>query len=666
MNESLEIGQTSREDLSNPENKTSFVSGPQSSGRQELRGSKRGQMTVFVIIAILIVVGIILFFILRGELGGGGDVPAELAPVYDFYLGCVEEDTKAALDLAGTQGGRVFMDDYVPGSEYAPFANQLNFLGFGVPYWYYVAGNGVIKENVPSKEDIERDVERYIEENLENCDLDVFYEQGFDIGLGEIERVDVSIGEGSVDVSVGADVSVAKEEVTAGKGAHKVSVNSKFGKFYGLAREIYDRQKNEAFFEEYAVDVLRLYAPVDGVEISCSGKIWKTPEVIEELKEGLEANIQTLKLDGSYYVLKDEERKYFVTAEGGGIDENVNLLYFKDWPTRVEVDGQGVDEQLMFAEPVGNQEGLGVMGFCYAPYHFVYDLSFPVMVQLFNNEEIFQFPVVVILDNNVPREIDFSGGLGGEFDYLSEEEFDLCAFNTKRVEVRLFDANLNRIDGDLGYECFDQRCSLGETDNGVLVTDAPACLNGFVHARAEGYADRKQLFSSNEERTADVILDREYDVEVEVKIGGSELGERTAIVSFVGQEGKRTVSAALPETSSVKLSEGSYEVRVYVYEDSQIKIPASTKTQCQDIPRSGLAGIFGATKEKCFDITIPETTIDYALAGGGIQQDFLLESDVSKGRVVVKVQSLPKPDSLEQLQFNFASFEEGFVELEFI
>jgi len=58
----------------------------------------------------------------------------------------------------------------------------------------------------------------------------------------------------------------------------------------------------------------------------------------------------------------------------------------------------------LIANPVGNQPGLGVLCFCYVPYHFVYNIGYPVLIQVYSGEEIFQFPVAVVVKGNKPRE----------------------------------------------------------------------------------------------------------------------------------------------------------------------------------------------------------------------------------------------------------------------
>ena len=613
-------------------------------------GKKRGQMSILIIAAIVIAAGIIFYFVARGKIGVSG-IPTELQPVFDYYDKCIQEETRVAIDLAGSQGGYVETPNYLPGSEYAPFSSQLNFLGFPVPYWYYVSGNGLIKEQVPSKSDIERGIADYVERRVKNCDFSSFYAQGYNIELGE-PTVKIVIEDKKVNTVVNSDLIASKGEVSARKREHNIEVESKLGKFYNLARKIYDKEKRDGFFDTYAVDVLRLYSPVDGVEISCSGKIWKTGEVIDGLKEGLEANIGAIKFQGSYYNLNDKKDKYYVVDLGESVDENVNLIYSRAMPTKVEIAGEGVDNELMIASPVGNDEGLGILGFCYVPYHFVYDLSFPILVQVYNNEEMFQFPVVTIVDNNVPREAIFS-----ELEEEPNAGFDLCEFMPQDIELNIYNSNLEPADANISYQCFNQKCKLGESIRGRFVGKAPACLNGQLLLRGAGFADKTEEFSTNREGSAEVILDRLYNVKLNLEVGGKKLeGIGTAIVSFVDKNGK-SVSTLLPDVSEIKLSEGDYSVTVYVYGNSSITIPASKKTQCQDVPRSGVLGFFGSTKEECFDINIPETKIEYALRGGGKGDVYLLPEQLENGKLNIEVDELPLPKSLEQLQFNYASFE---------
>ncbi len=615
---------------------------------------RKGQATIYIIIAIVIVVGIILYFVIKNNLINSAGIPAEFMSVYNYYQECIKLETKNAVDVIESQGGRINAE-YIPGSDYAPFSSQLNFLGFPVPYWYYVAGNGIIKEQVPSKGDMEKEMSNFVREGLSSCDFSNFYRQGFEISR-EIADVKIVINDDSVQVSVNSNLKVSKDRKNAEKSSFSATLDSKLGKFYNLALSIYAKEKRDSFLEDYAIDVLRLNAPVDGTEIQCGPKIWSTQSVMGDIRTGIEQNFATIKFRGGYYVLSNKTREYFVVDQE--VDEAVNVMYSKQWPTKIEIHGDGVDNEMMVVNPVGTQAGMGAMGFCYVPYHFVYDLSFPVLIQLYDENEMFQFSVIVVVDKNMPKE-----GTNGELPYLDTSEEDICSKKTQEVTINLYDVNLNKVDGNVSFECFDQTCRLGESKDGVFRGLAPACYNGYINVRAGGYTNKKQLMSTNRESMADVVLDREYELNVSSLLDGSKVDKMT-IISFVKSDGK-SASVALPQQDTIKLSEGNYDVTAYVYGNSSIVILASTKSQCVNAPKDGLLGLFGGTKEKCFDVNIPETKIESALIGGGKISTYILESDLQKGKLVVNMESLPTPKNLDELGSNFNLFETRRLDLNF-
>jgi len=102
--------------------------------------SNKGQVTIFIIVAILIVAAVVIFFAFRGSLSVK-NLPAYAEPVYVDFLSCLEENTLTGADILGSQAGYIPLPDFEPGSAYSPFSSQLNFLGNPIPYWYYVSGN---------------------------------------------------------------------------------------------------------------------------------------------------------------------------------------------------------------------------------------------------------------------------------------------------------------------------------------------------------------------------------------------------------------------------------------------------------------------------------------------------------------------------------------------
>jgi len=390
---------------------------------------------------------------------------------------------------------------------------------------------------------------------------------------------------------------------------------------------------------------MRVYAPVTGTEITCSPKVFDKSQIREDISEGLSLNIPTIKLDGNYYDLSTKERDYFVTSVGNRIDENVNFMYLPNWPTRIEIHGEEV------IEPVGLQEGLAMLGFCYVPYHFVYDINFPVMVQFYDDDELFQFPISVIIQKNRPR-VRLSSLKG------SSIESPVCEYKNQEISVYTYDYDLSPVEAQIQFKCLNQVCQIGETElvgsEGFLEAKFPSCLNGFITAKAEGYATAKHQISTTEEIMANILMKKKYTMNLD--LGNVD----KALVSFVGEEYSTTV--VYPEMSDVDLVEDYYNISVYVYNKAGFFIPEFEQRKCVDVPESGLGGLFGVEKEKCFDIELPEMEVEFAVVGGGKAQEYILE-DVLKNsnEININVPLFGIPSSLEELQENHLLVEDERV-----
>jgi len=627
-------------------------------------GSRRAQVTIFVIIAVILIGAIAGYFILRGNVFQAA-LPAEYTPIYDYYLSCIEKDSVDGLKILGTQGGYITAPEFEPGSEYAPFSSQLDFLGFGVPYWYYVAGNNVLKEQVPTKKQMQTQLGEYLNGKVSECDFTQFEREGYIVELGKASA-STTINSESVDVVINQDLSIRKagggdiEGPISVVSRHAVNVKSKLGKFYDTAREIYDYEKSSMFLENYARDALYLYAPVEGTELSCAPMIWNPYEVADKLKNALEVNMQFVKVKGSYYDNPTEKMKYFVVDSGVSLDNNekVNFVYSKDWASRFEV--WPTKNSLMIAEPVGTQEGLSTMGFCYISYKFVYDMFFPVMIQVQNSEnagDIFQFPVAVVVSKNQPRDALQSVS-------VEEPIEDLCTKANTEIRVNTYDTNLEPVEANLQFKCINSICDLGKTNItgsvARLTAQVPQCVNGVLIANAEGYKEKKQTISTNEEFDSDIILSKEFKLNVEVYVDGK-LTTNTAVLSI--NENKDGVlegigSVAYPFNAEARLTEAYYNFVLKVYSGGKVNVPEYTKRQCVTVPKTGLSGVLGFSEEKCFDYTIPAQVIENVLyAGGSADEYFTLTQLENADTLKVYAESVALPTSADKLQSTYDSID---------
>ena len=596
---------------------------------------KRGQLTVFVIVAIVLIAAVALFFAIRGNIFVS-QIPSSLEPVYTTFVSCLEEDTLTGIDTLESQGGYIELPDFSPGSDFMPFSSQLDFLGNPIPYWYYVSGNNIPREQVPSKNEMEEQIANFVEQRIRNCAFDSYYDEGFEIFI-DAGGARARILNNRVDVSLNADLTIRKGDESVVVGNHDVSVNSELNSLYDSAKKVYDFEQENLFLENYGIDALRLYAPVDGVELTCSPLTWNAFEIYNNL---------TTAIEGNTFAINAKDDKYFDLDLP--VSHEVRFVNSRNWSNSFEVNPS--EENILISSPVGTQPGLGVLGFCYVPYHFVYDVKYPVLIQVSGESETFQFPMAVVIQGNKPR-------LAQETDAVLVGVPELCGQKNALTEVRVFDSEFGNINADVSYECSGTVCSIGKTENGIIKTNFPQCVNGYVIARTENYEEGKQEYSAIRSGSVDVFLEKIYEKNVELKLNGQNYNGQ-ATVNFIKDDGNSKV-VVYPEQRKVKLSEGQYEVQVHMYKNSTLNIGATTSKTCVEIPASGLGGFFGFTKENCYNIEFPAQIVSNALAGGGTQNYYILESDLQNSNTIeINGESLPIPSSIDQLQKNYILFDE--------
>ncbi len=607
---------------------------------------KKSQVTIFIIMAIVIIAGVSLFFLLKDRVRID-EIPQEFKPIEQHFLSCIETKTLAGISLLQEQGGYIYLPDFEPGSRFSPTSNYLNFLGTNIPYWHYVSGNNIQKQQVPSVSSMEEQLENYLKENL-NCDFSKYRQQGFEVFLGDISPY-VDIKENQVEVKIKSTLQSSFGDKNIEIREHKKKVSSNLGKFYNEAKKIYNKEKQNYFLENYTLDVLYSYAPVTGVELSCSPKVWAVPEIESDLKQALQENIVMLRKAGTY----SGRNKYFNLDFSS--KQDIQFLYSQNWPTKIEIAEE--QDSMLVAKPVGNQQGLGILGFCYVSYHHVYDLTFPVMIQIYSEDssEIFQFPVSVIIDNNNPGQKTGSSILG--------QETELCKYPNTEVSVYTYNTNLEPVEADISFKCFNEICDIGKTqinnNDASLTTLFPQCINGFIFAESENYETKKVQYSTNFPGSADIILNKLYNLSINLKQADSDI----SIISFESEDTSKTI--AYPQQKQVKLTEGYYNITVQVYKNSSIYLEGKTRKECVEVPKPGILGFFGSTTEKCFDLNIPSQTISNALTGGGRKQQYLTQTELEKENIEISFSQLPVPSDLEQLQKNYELAETSSLNIEF-
>jgi hypothetical protein len=188
---------------------------------------KRGQVTIFLIIAVLVIALIAVFFIFREKLGVQSN-SLEISPIQTKIVSCLESTTEEGIIYIGLQGG-----------YYEVPKNVSKSLFGGEIAYYYI--NSL--KSLPSIEKIESELEEYIEINLENCiDFESIEEQGFNVTQGNVSA-SVNINEDEIKSDIIYPLLISKGEDKYRLTKFESSLNSNIEKVYSASEEVVDSYK---------------------------------------------------------------------------------------------------------------------------------------------------------------------------------------------------------------------------------------------------------------------------------------------------------------------------------------------------------------------------------------------------------------------------------------
>jgi len=157
---------------------------------------KRGQVTIFIIIAIVIIGATIGYFALKDSIKISG-IPTNIEPVYTSFLSCLENTGREGIYQVASHGGYYNV----------PFNTSIVYFIENIPYYYLDSRN-----YVPSINLVEEELEEYISSNLRDCfDIKNFRKQGFNISE-EIYSISAKIDKKSIKISMINSITVKKGE----------------------------------------------------------------------------------------------------------------------------------------------------------------------------------------------------------------------------------------------------------------------------------------------------------------------------------------------------------------------------------------------------------------------------------------------------------------------
>jgi len=571
----------------------------------------KSQATIFILISLVIVLTGVIYFAYQKQFVEKEIeiVQPEVVPVKLFIENCIKSATEDGLQTIGWSGGYI---NEPLGINNNPRAYLTTFprQGFKMPYWWY---DGI--EAVPQEDFIKQQLKAHVESQIKNCiDNFSFFAGKFEINELKELIADVEFNDNDVTVKLKYPIEVITKE-----GNFKTLIENfnyilpiRFKKVYELARLVMERENKDYFLEQRTIDLYSISTeiPTTDVQASCNTKTWQLSRIRDTLKTLLRVNLPYIRIKGTdynpnLYVPNPDGKStysnsYFQQHYIWDIDKDADKKYknmkvafkYENWPLEI------------YARPSENgilrsnvQKGTEMLSFlCLQIWHFTYDVSYPVIATIFDQETDtnkayqFNFAFKVDVDHNQPNRVNRGTSLFDSISDLSSEEY--C--NTVQNEITVY--TLDNSTGDsirdvnLTFVCGRFYCGIGKSDwlgfgaAAGITKRFPYCVNGIIKGVKEGYADGSSFMQTDADGRSYVLMlnpvkdFRNYrvvkhplsnpsiaqELEPNEKASIQIKGKNTGFENFVVLPKQVELPLKIP------LNDAAYEVNVYVTNEDNI------------------------------------------------------------------------------------------------
>lgn len=190
--------------------------------------NKKGQVTIFIIISIIIVAIIAVIFIFRDNfVGSGNKKDVDVSLIVAFVQDCIDETLNETIYVVSFNGGY---------SGYSYLSRESNEEDVG----YYILGN---RNYFPSKEIVESQMKEYFDRKIFLCIDDFSNFENYNIEQGILESY-IEILEEEVRLSVDYPLSINQDESTALVEEFESVVPSRLSVVYDSVADYMAQQKN--------------------------------------------------------------------------------------------------------------------------------------------------------------------------------------------------------------------------------------------------------------------------------------------------------------------------------------------------------------------------------------------------------------------------------------
>ncbi len=530
--------------------------------------SKKAQITIILIIAIFIILitGISVYYYISAQekmpIPEIKAVAEGAKPVSNYVSACLKLTAEEGLNLLGSQGGFLDVsslrtDIIVPTNGEAVSMDREGRTV--IPYWYHLVSdnkcekqeNCVFVSQIPSLKAIEKNLKKYILENLDSCLKDFQGLKNFEITPKGGNEVNIYTTEDKVRVLLKYPFKIKTETQEFAADEFLADVDLDLKKIIGLAQELTQLEMDNRYLESHAINLLSLYSDIDSnklppfgkTDISFKGRMWAKSALKKKIKEELLApNMQFLRI--AYLNTNtgaNKLQKIRIDAELEEMDEEtVDALLNRGMIIPLDRDYTSLHTAFSYLpwwdvyfdlnckEEICGPQGVGINYlaiFGIQRYQFAYDLSYPVLVEITdpkamnNRGYVFKFLLETnIRDNEQLKSetkalpvFDLQDARTLLCELPSSGEFIFNVVNRAEPNQPIDGAAANLI-------CGNEKCMIGEVGGGVLRAMLPRCLNSRIEIIKSGFHPAVIGLDTftDQKKTLDIELEPYRSIDVKI------------------------------------------------------------------------------------------------------------------------------------------------------
>ena len=216
--------------------------------------NKRGQVSTFAIIGIILVVLIALFLFLRGKVYFGTasekSLEEEFPPIEEHIKFCLIEKGNERIRQMGLQGG--YLDPAE--NSYLPYLNrEVSYRGWDIPAQRYC------RTRLLTEKDMEQELSLKLKDDLRTQCLNIgsFKKIGSNIDeIGEL-TIDVDIGEDVTTLTANQKIRISKNDVSVEKDKFTANVNLPLGRLYDVSVDIVREECSSGIFDTLLYNIAK-------------------------------------------------------------------------------------------------------------------------------------------------------------------------------------------------------------------------------------------------------------------------------------------------------------------------------------------------------------------------------------------------------------------------